>query len=208
MTLVDMRKLVCLAAVPLVMAAADRTPAVPPSVIGDPGEWVTPEDYPSEQLRKWKSGTVVFVLTVDDQGRATACSVTESSGVSELDQKACEVLLKRARFVPAKDQKGRPVQSLYRNRVRWQIPQRDPFQATDFLLEFDITPEGKVENCVARNLLYDFEDQSQCSKLMPPGMTLSPRARTTHFRLRHSVEVDHPIDSQGRQEEDGSLPPN
>lgn len=175
--------------------------------IGSPGEWVTPEDYPTEQLRSWKSGTTSFVLTIDETGKVTDCSITGSSGVPELDMRACEVILRRARFLPAKDRNARPMPSRYRNRVNWKIPNRDPFQPVEFLMEFDITPEGKVENCVARELLRDISDPAQCQKLIPPGGALSPRARTTHFRVRHSVEVDDPIDSQGKQEE-AAPPPN
>ena len=40
-----------------------------------------------------------------------------------LDQAACSNITRRARFTPAKDGSGNPVQDTYSNRVRWVIPE-------------------------------------------------------------------------------------
>lgn len=104
-------------------------PAPPPPAVsrklearGTPGEWVTPEDYPSADLRAENQGTTSFELAVGPDGKATDCKVTNSSGFPSLDSKACQMLLRRARFKPQLGGDGQPMAATYRNRVRWQIP--------------------------------------------------------------------------------------
>jgi protein TonB len=52
----------------------------------------------------------------------TNCTVTSSSGFSDLDQTACRLLSRRARFTPAKDTGGNPMNGSYSSRFTWQIP--------------------------------------------------------------------------------------
>jgi len=104
-------------------------PAPPPPQIatpykarGNPGEWVTPEDYPSADLRAENQGTTGFRLEFGTDGKPTNCTVTSSSGFPALDAKACQMLMRRGRFTPAKDTNGNAMAGTYSNRVRWQIP--------------------------------------------------------------------------------------
>ncbi|MBD3761076.1 energy transducer TonB [Rhizorhabdus sp.] len=104
-------------------------PAPPPPAVsrkleprGTPGEWVTPEDYPSADLRAENQGTTSFELAIGADGKATDCRVTNSSGFPSLDAKACQMLLRRSRFRAQLDGNGQPMPATYRNRVRWQIP--------------------------------------------------------------------------------------
>ena len=111
--------------------AAPPPPAPPPAPAvaakravprGTPGEWVTPDDYPAGPLREGVEGVTGFRLDIDATGRATNCTVTHSSGNSELDSAACRYLLRRARFSPANDAGGGKVADTYSSSVRWQIP--------------------------------------------------------------------------------------
>jgi TonB family protein len=88
----------------------------------NPGTWVPQDAYPSDALRDGIEGAVGFTLNVGVDGRPTQCHVTSSSGNDALDWAACENLMRRARFNPAKDKKGEPMASTYSNRVRWAIP--------------------------------------------------------------------------------------
>ncbi|MFB0875001.1 MULTISPECIES: energy transducer TonB [unclassified Sphingobium] len=104
-------------------------PPPPPSVAkplsprGNPGSWATPEDYPPRALREEKQGTTGLRLEVGADGRVTNCSVTSSSGSSELDETACKLVTRRARFNPAEDAGGNKIASSYSTRIRWQIPE-------------------------------------------------------------------------------------
>jgi periplasmic protein TonB len=89
---------------------------------GNPGSWVTSDDYPSRALQQEREGTAGFRLIISPDGRPTDCEITSSSGHSDLDSATCKALMRRARFNPALDASGKAVESKYVSRVRWQIP--------------------------------------------------------------------------------------
>lgn len=119
-----------------------------PVPITDPGTWVTSADYPSWAIRYGLDGVVGFTLAVDAQGKVANCTITRSSGASELDRIACEKLRERARFRPAIDGDGSAVAGEWSNKVRWEIPttQRAPRAG---VREFVLTVEedGTVSEC-------------------------------------------------------------
>ena len=89
---------------------------------GSPQSWITNDDYPAGALREEKQGTTGFQLDVDASGRVTNCTVTVSSGSTDLDSTACSLLKRRARFTPAIDAKGLAVPSSWESRFRWELP--------------------------------------------------------------------------------------
>jgi protein TonB len=110
---------------PVVAPQAPPPPRIQPKGAqprGNPGSWATSNDYPSRALREDREGTTGFRVTVGPDGRVTSCSVTSSSGSPDLDETACSLITRRARFTPATDGEGQPTTGSYSNRVRWQIP--------------------------------------------------------------------------------------
>lgn len=95
-----------------------------PQPKGRSGDWVTTDDYPSRALRQEEQGTTRFTLTVGADGKAQGCSITSSSGFPDLDEAACNNLMRRARFSPATDGEGNAVAGSYSSSVRWQIPKQ------------------------------------------------------------------------------------
>lgn len=93
-----------------------------PSTRGDAGDWVRTTDYPWQDLREGNAGVVRVRVDVSAEGRATNCSVTQSSGFPRLDAAACAKLLTRARFDPASDTSGAKIASTWSTNVRWAIP--------------------------------------------------------------------------------------
>ncbi len=89
---------------------------------GNPGLWVTTNDYPQSAIRGREEGVVKFRLSVGTNGRVTGCEVTGSSGTEALDQAACAKLMLRGRFEPASDSTGALVAGSYTGAVRWQLP--------------------------------------------------------------------------------------
>ena len=67
-------------------------------------------------------GTVGYRVSVGASGKVENCSVTRSSGVSALDEATCQLVSRRARFDPAKNDQGRAVAGNYSGAVRWQLP--------------------------------------------------------------------------------------
>lgn len=90
---------------------------------GNPGRWVTTNDYPSRALREEQEGITTVRLTIDASGAVTGCTVTGSSGSPLLDDATCKNMQRRARFNPATDRQGKPTSDTYSQSVRWQIPQ-------------------------------------------------------------------------------------
>ena len=82
-------------------------------------DWINGGDY--EQKYGW--GIVNFTITVDVDGRGTDCHINESSSSSELDRYTCKLILERARFTPAHDQRGELLEGKYTSQVRWSQPQ-------------------------------------------------------------------------------------
>ncbi len=90
---------------------------------GNPGLWVTPNDYPTQDLREEHTGVTRVRLAIDREGRVAGCEVTASSGWPRLDTTACDKLTSRARFEPAMDETGAKVLGSFSTGVRWQIPE-------------------------------------------------------------------------------------
>ena len=97
----------------------------PPKPIGSPASWVEDSDYPRDfDARALQSGggTTRFKLTVGTSGRATDCTVTQSSGLATLDKATCRAMMRNARFVPAADASGNAAVGSYDNKVVWKAP--------------------------------------------------------------------------------------
>jgi protein TonB len=82
---------------------------------------VTNDDYPPSAQRDGVEGTTGFALQIGPDGKVQSCSITASSGSSVLDDTACRLLQRRARFNPAKDAGGQPMAATFRSRFKWQI---------------------------------------------------------------------------------------
>lgn len=128
------------------LASADFTPARP---VSNFQHLFSTDDYPASALRNNISGTVGYMVTVAADGTIAECTVTTTSGSNELDATTCNLLSQRARFDPARDENGQPVISNYSGRMTWQIPNGFPVIPRSVLVEFDVTADGKVENCQA-----------------------------------------------------------
>jgi protein TonB len=89
---------------------------------GNPGDWVTTDDYPPSAVRAGIEGRTSFRLDIGANGKPTACSVVTSSGSDDLDRTACSRLMSRARFKPRLDAAGNPTVSTYTGGVTWKLP--------------------------------------------------------------------------------------
>lgn len=91
------------------------------------GEVFTSNDYPSEAVRKELEGTVLPRVDVDAQGKVVRCQIAKSSGVPELDETTCRLLVERGRFKAATNRKGRPIAGKWSKRVAWVLPEASGF---------------------------------------------------------------------------------
>jgi TonB family protein len=97
-------------------------PSPNPTPIGEKSNWISANDYPMAAYRDRKTGRVRAILSVGPNGAVTDCTIAESSGSNVLDSETCAVLHRRARFTPAADQGGEPIQSSYEMSVNWSLP--------------------------------------------------------------------------------------
>lgn len=112
---------------PVITPTAPPAPPVPQIAVkgtpkGNFQSLMSAEDYPAASMRNQEEGTVAYRLAVGADGKVTGCDITQSSGFPALDQTACRLLQRRARFNPAKGTDGQPMGFSYPGRFRWQIP--------------------------------------------------------------------------------------
>jgi protein TonB len=50
------------------------------------------------------------------------CTVTSSSGSPALDSTTCKLMRQRAKFTPAKNNRGEPTGDTVTNAIRWVLP--------------------------------------------------------------------------------------
>ncbi len=89
------------------------------------GSWVQASDYPFEAAEFGLAGKVRFRLAIDPQGRVTDCEILQSAA-PVLDAATCRVLVKRARFEPARGSSGQAAASTYESQITWAVPENAP----------------------------------------------------------------------------------
>lgn len=95
-------------------AEAPAPPATRARAIRNLAAYIHASDYRDQ------NGRVQFELTVSPRGRATDCRVVTSSGSTMLDDWTCEIMVRRARFRPARDAAGNPVADAVRAWIGWE----------------------------------------------------------------------------------------
>ena len=92
---------------------------------GIPLRWLSgrikDSDYPRDVLKAGIGGTVHLRFTVGVKGRVTDCTVTRSSGSSELDDTTCRLIQQRFRYKPSRDASGRPVPDVVTGEHEWSV---------------------------------------------------------------------------------------
>jgi protein TonB len=69
----------------------------------------TTDDYPAAAQSAGAEGTAQAMITIGPDGRVVACNITRSTGNSSLDQATCNIIRRRAKFIPAHDSNGNPI---------------------------------------------------------------------------------------------------
>ena len=127
----------------MLVAAISLPSEVPQATPIRNGPWVTTEDYPPKAIRGALHGRTSYELAIREDGTVKKCTITQSSGHSVLDKKTCEILKKRARFVPPNDGQGNAIPSVYRGSLNWGLPEET--EGRDIVVTF--RKEDKVTTC-------------------------------------------------------------
>ncbi|PXA84170.1 hypothetical protein DMC47_41105 [Nostoc sp. 3335mG] len=130
----------------MLAASAIGTNAV--AVPIEPGNWVSPDDYPAKAMADRTQGDVAFRVAIDANGKPDACGILNSSGSQELDIATCESVLANARFKPAIGQDGKPIRAYYSSVVRWTLPDDAmPWESAAVFVHIELNGDGSVINC-------------------------------------------------------------
>ena len=110
--------------IPLLISllAATTDPSAPWSRVGDVRMLFSSDDYPVDAMQNGWQGTVVVDLRIDAKGQPRRCEIVRTSGHQSLDVATCNIMLIRARFIPAKDSNGDPVEDVFRTPpIMWRL---------------------------------------------------------------------------------------
>ena len=76
-----------------------------------------------EEVERGHAEFALVPMENSTDGRVSDCSITSSSGSSALDNATCNIIRRRARYTPAKDQAGNPITGTDSARIRWELPE-------------------------------------------------------------------------------------
>lgn len=113
-------------AMAVALAAQPTEARAPQRARANLSQYFSADDYPETALTRRAEGTTQFRLDIDAEGAVVRCSVTRTSGNAALDAATCSVLLGRARYLPARDRRGRPIDGRDEGRVTWRLPPLPP----------------------------------------------------------------------------------
>ena len=80
---------------------------------------ITRRDYPRNLRERGIGGVVGLSFRVEPTGLVSRCTVTQSSGVPELDALTCRLIVQRFRFRPSTDRYGRPIADTVDGEHEW-----------------------------------------------------------------------------------------
>jgi protein TonB len=100
---------------PVIQPVVPSPPAPPPpprkvqsaqSAKGDLRTLFSADDYPASAQAAGAEGTAQAQITIGTDGRVVGCNIIRSTGNSALDSATCNIIRRRAKYVPAKDSNG------------------------------------------------------------------------------------------------------
>lgn len=105
---------------PPVGIAAD--PSAPKATLRSPQMLANRVEFPRQLVGTMAEGRTIANIAVSPEGRALGCQVTGSAGFYLMDKATCDIYMRYARFIPAKDASGNPVAGFYEARITWTSP--------------------------------------------------------------------------------------
>lgn len=115
----------------------------------EPNTWFSSKDHPKTALAVAERGHIAYTIDVAPDGTAVRC---QPAGTTDLDSKVCELVMKRARFQPARDAQGQPAFGLHDGVASFLMPgntARRPDRAK-LAVRVDQLPAGVTSPAYAR----------------------------------------------------------
>lgn len=106
----------------MALAGGPDAQAVPPKPVGGSiAGLFSADDYPQAAATRGEQGKVEVVTHVDDKGAVRSCEIKVSSGYPDLDTRTCEIIARRATFLPALDAAGHAVAGDVAETITWRL---------------------------------------------------------------------------------------
>ena len=120
-----------------------------PTPASDTSQWVQQSDWPRDLYTTSIEGSVTADISVDTEGKPTACRIAQSSGYDAMDNVVCSRLMQRGEFKPATDDRGRSIEGLYTTTVAFRFNDSLPQipEPGDLIMSFVIDKDGSVTEC-------------------------------------------------------------
>lgn len=136
----------------LMLAGVGITPAKPITA----NDWLGQVTYPAGAKQRGEEGVTFFDVLLSPQGKPVNCTVTRSSGSSELDDASCQMASKRLRMKPALDELGQPIHALIHSHLQWSLGSRWAVKRPpDLVIDVNRLPNRASEISVALNVKTD-----------------------------------------------------
>jgi hypothetical protein len=131
------------------IALAAQLSAPLPSNLSD---WMTPEDVPVQLLKSEQQSLVGVHVIVEPSGAKRECQIGRSSGNQKLDSYTCYLIMKRARFTPARDIGGLPSIGVYSSIIGWWVGDGFPPKPSAGDVEITVSelPKGSKSPALVR----------------------------------------------------------
>jgi hypothetical protein len=135
--------------------------------------WFSPDDMPAGIQQSMNTYIVGTSTTVGPNGRPINCQIDHPTADPNLDALTCALILRRARFTPARWIDGSAAYGLYRMPVKWTTIVNDRGQSTDLQIQVNKLPAGS-RSPVRIRLIYAADSRGHivsCTSEPIPGQT-------------------------------------
>ena len=163
----------------------------------DRDNWLSDNDYPRSAYSAGEQGRVTVVLSVDETGEPQVCTVRATTAPASLAKLSCNLLIQRARFEPARDDRGKAVVGEFVQGLQWSLPSPRVLGDSGYVTKFEISDGGGIAGCSVQGVggqTLDMQTASMCDQLRS-SETLSsfirkPLQKMRSIELRFLLSVD------------------
>ncbi len=163
----------------------------------DRANWITDNDYPKSAYSAGEQGRVTVVVSVDETGEPQVCTVRATTAPATLAKLSCTLLIQRAHFEPARDERGKAVAGEFVQGLQWSLPTPRVLGDSGYVTKFEIGDSGNITSCSVQGVggqSLDMQTASMCDQLRS-SETLStflkkPLQRIRSVELRFLLNVD------------------
>jgi TonB family protein len=177
----------------LAIAAVALSPPLPKNRAA----WITDSDYPRAAYSAGQQGRVTVVITVDESGEPQVCAVRATTAPADLAKLSCTLLVQRARFQPARDERGHPITADFVQGLQWSLPNPATLGDSGYVARFELNDAGSIAGCTVQGVggqPLDMQTATMCDKLRGED-TLSafvkkPLQKMRTIELRFLINLD------------------